>query len=112
MSPNAALVKVSRDLSLLPGQTRAAVNAFNNGRQVAQWKANTPVLDKLAEFELADYDVIHETVWGGSEKKANDSYMSLGTTVHNDYDSAPRWVDVRDSQKLAALDIPMRSDVV
>ena len=112
MSPNAALVKVSRDLSLLPGQTRAAVNAFNNGRQVAQWKANTPVLDKLAEFELADYDVIHDTVWGGSEKKANDSYMSLGTTVHNDYDSAPRWVDVRDSQKLAALDIPMRSDVV
>ena len=112
MSPNAALVKVSRDLSLLPGQTRAAVNAFNNGRQVAQWKANTPVLDKLAEFELADYDAIHETVWGGSEKKANDSYMSLGTTVHNDYDSAPRWVDVRDSQKLAALDIPMRSDVI
>ena len=30
MSPNDALIKVSRDLSLLPGQTRAAVSAFNN----------------------------------------------------------------------------------
>ena len=106
MSPNAALVKVSRDLSLLPGQTRAAVNAFNNGRQVAQWKANTPVLDKLAEFELADYDVIHDAVWGGGEKKANDHYLSLGTTVHEDYASEPKWVDMRDKQKLAALDIP------
>ena len=106
MSPNDALVKVSRDLSLLPGQTRAAVSAFNNGRQVAQWKANTPVLDKLAEFELANYDVIHDTVWGGDEKKANDHYLSLGTTVHEDYASEPKWVDMRDRQKLAALDIP------
>jgi len=112
MSPNSALVKVSRDLSLLPGQTRAAVNAFNNGRQVAQWKANTPVLDKLAEFELADYDVIHDAVWGGDEKKANDHYLSLGTTVHEDYASEPKWVDMRDKQKLAALDIPLRTDIV
>jgi len=112
MSPNDALVKVSRDLSLLPGQTRAAVSAFNNGRQVAQWKANTPVLDKLAEFELANYDVIHDTVWGGDEKKANDHYLSLGTTVHEDYASEPKWVDMRDRQKLAALDIPTRTDIV
>ena len=106
MSPNDALVKVSRDLSLLPGQARAAVSAFNNGRQVAQWKANTPVLDKLAEFELANYDVIHDTVWGGDEKKANDYYLSSGTTVHEDYSSGPKWVDMRNKQKLAALDIP------
>ena len=112
MSPNDALTKVSRDLSLLPGQTRAAVSAFNNGRQVAQWKANTPVLDKLAEFRLADYDTIHDAVWGGDEKKANDSYLSLGDEVHDDYSSEPKWVHMRDSQKLAALDIPMRSDVV
>ena len=32
MSPNDALVKVSQELSFLPGQARAAVNAFNNGR--------------------------------------------------------------------------------
>ena len=112
MSPNDALVKVSRDLSLLPGQARAAVNAFNNGRQVAQWKANTPVLDKLAEFELADYDAIHDTVWGGDEKKANDYYLSSGTTVHEDYSSGPKWVDMRNKQKLAALNIPLRTDIV
>jgi len=111
MSPNDALIKVSRDLSLLPGQTRAAVSAFNNGRQVAQWKANTPVLDKLAEFQLADYDIIHDAVWGGDEKTANDHYLSMGDEVHEDYASAPKWVDMRDSQKLAALDIPSRTDI-
>lgn len=111
MSPNDALIKVSRDLSLLPGQTRAAVSAFNNGRQVAQWKANTPVLDKLAEFQLADYDSIHDAVWGGDEKKANDHYLSLGDEVHNDYSSEPRWVHMRDRHKLAALDIPSRTAI-
>lgn len=111
MSPNDALTKVSRDLSLLPGQTRAAVSAFNNGRQVAQWKANTPTLDKLAEFRLADYDTIHDAVWGGDEKKANDGYLSLGDGVHEDYSSEPKWVDMRDSHKLAALDIPVRTDI-
>ena len=108
MSPNDALVKVSQELSFLPGQARAAVNAFNNGRQLAQWKANTPVLDKLAEFPLADFEVIKEQVWGGSTKNANDYYTSPSTSIHADYSQEPKWVNVRDKQALASLNIPTR----
>ena len=108
MSPNDALVKVSQELSFLPGQARAAVNAFNNGRQLAQWKANTPVLDKLAEFPLADFDVIKEQVWGGSTKSANDYYTSPSTSVHEEYSQGPKWVNLRDKKALSSLNIPTR----
>ena len=108
MTPNDALVKVSEELSLLPGQARAAVNAFNNGRQLAQWKANSPVLDKLAEFPLADFDVVKEKVWGGSTKSANDHYTRPATTIHSDYSKDPGWVNLRDKRALASVNIPTR----
>lgn len=105
MSPNDALMKMARDMSLTPGFLRAAVSAFNNGRQVSQWKANTSVLDKLAEFPLANYDDIHESIWGGTEKEANDKYVSLGDEIHSDYQKAPQWAKEDDLAKLATMDL-------
>ena len=105
LSPNDALMKMARDMSLTPGFLRAAVSAFNNGRQVSQWKANTPVLDKLAEFPLANYDEIHESIWGGTEKEANDKYVSLGDEIHSDYQKAPQWAKEDDLAKLATMDL-------
>jgi hypothetical protein len=70
MSPNAALQKVAQELGYSPGFVKAACNAFNNGRQLAQWKANDTVLDKLASFPLANYDEIHSSIWGDREEKA------------------------------------------
>lgn len=75
LTPNAALEKVARDNQWTRGHLRAAVSAFNNGRQVAQWNANEGILDKLAEFPLADYDQIHDGIWGAqaAEKQAADA---------------------------------------
>lgn len=70
MSPNEALQKVAKDMDYSPGFVKAACNAFNNGRQLAQWKANDNVLDKLASFPLANYDEIHNSIWGSREEKA------------------------------------------
>jgi hypothetical protein len=70
MSPNEALQKVAKDMDYSPGFVKAACNAFNNGRQLAQWKANDNVLDKLASFPLANYDEIHDSIWGSQEEKA------------------------------------------
>lgn len=69
LSPNAALQKVAEEYQYSPGFLKAACNAFNNGRQLAQWKANDAVLDKLASFPLADYDAIHDKMWGASQEK-------------------------------------------
>ena len=45
MSPNDALQKVAKELGYSPGFVKAACNAFNNGRQLAQWDANDDVLE-------------------------------------------------------------------
>lgn len=69
LSPNAALQKVAEQLNYSPGFLKSACSAFNTGRQLAQWNENQSVLDKLASFPLADYDTIHDTMWGKSQEK-------------------------------------------
>jgi hypothetical protein len=70
LSPNAALQKVAEEMNYSPGFLKAACNAFNNGRQLAQWKANDNILDKLASFPLANYEEIHGSMWGDTQEKA------------------------------------------
>lgn len=69
LSPNAALQKVAEQLHYSPGFLKSACNAFNTGRQLAQWNENQSVLDKLASFPLADYDTIHDAMWGKTQEK-------------------------------------------
>ena len=69
LTPDAALQKVAEDLQYSPGFLKAACNAFNTGRQLAQWNENDSVLDKLASFPLADYDNIHDKMWGKAQEK-------------------------------------------
>ncbi len=69
-TPNDALQKVAEELNYSPGFVKAACNAFNNGRQLAQWNANDNVLDKLASFPLANYDEVHHAIWGKEQEKA------------------------------------------
>lgn len=70
MSPNDALHKVAVELKYSPGFLKKACHAFNTGRQLAQWEANENALDKLASFPLADYDVVHDRIWGQTQEKA------------------------------------------
>lgn len=69
LSPNAALQKVAEQMHYSPGFLKSACSAFNTGRQLAQWNTNESVLDKLASFPLADYDTIHDAMWGKSQEK-------------------------------------------
>ena len=71
MSPNDALKKVAEEYQYSPGFLKSACNAFNNGRQLAQWDANDSVLDKLASFPLANYDAIHDSLWGNEQEKSH-----------------------------------------
>jgi len=69
LTPDAALQKVAEELQYSPGFLKAACNAFNTGRQLAQWNENDSVLDKLASFPLANYDAIHDKMWGKAQEK-------------------------------------------
>lgn len=85
LSPNEALQKVAQTFHYSPGFLKAACNAFNTGRQLAQWNANDSVLDKLASFPLADYEAIHNKMWGAEqEKAASFSYISPRFMTYDD----------------------------
>lgn len=76
MSPDDALQKVAQKYNYSPGFLKAACNAFNTGRQLAQWQANQSVLDKLASFPLANFENISNKIWNKSEEKtATTSYI-------------------------------------
>lgn len=76
MLPDDAMYKVATVMQFSPGFLKAACNAFNTGRQLAQWGANDSVLDKLASFTLADYSAVHDRIWGQKvEKVASVSYF-------------------------------------
>jgi len=100
-TPNDALVKVSRDSEFTPGFVRAAVSAYNNGRQVAQWREAGDALDKLASFPLADYDAIHAEIWGKDPavKAAED------VTVSDEYNHPPHFLRDPVMEKVAHTDI-------
>lgn len=85
LTPNAALQKIAEQLHYSPGFLKAACNAFNTGRQLAQWNSSESVLDKLASFPLADYDTVHAAMWGKSqEKAAGDLTLSLTLPSYED----------------------------
>jgi hypothetical protein len=104
MSPDDAMTKVARDLKLSPGFVKAAVSAYNNGRQVAQFQANDSILDKLADFPLADYDTIYGNIWGGTTKEAMDHYK-VPTSISPEYSLPPSFIPDRGHEKHASLDI-------
>ncbi len=90
-SPDDAMTKVARDCGWSRGELRSAVSAFNNGRQVAQWRANDNALDKLASFPLADYDKIADAIWGGTAKQASD-HLFVRAGVSPEYREPPTWL--------------------
>lgn len=70
-TPDAAIEKVARADSLQPGQIRLLGHAYNTGRQTRQWQDGGGILQKLAEFPLADPEAVIAKIYG-SEKTAAD----------------------------------------
>lgn len=112
LSPNDALHKVALDLSYSPGFLEKACHAFNTGRQLAQWQANDSVLDKLANFPLADYTTIHERIWGQPQEKA--AQVVFQTSRIPTYDSLMRTtlakMELGEQEKTAAAEVSVDVD--
>lgn len=112
LSPNDALHKVALDLSYSPGFLEKACHAFNTGRQLAQWQANDSVLDKLANFPLADYTTIHERIWGQPQEKA--AQVVFQTNRIPTYDSLMRTtlakMELGEQEKTAAAEVSVDVD--
>jgi hypothetical protein len=108
LSPNAAIQKVAEELNYSPGFVKAACNAFNNGRQLAQWNANDNVLDKLASFPLANYDEVHNAIWGKEQEKAASvsSFMPKFASYEDDARQQLLNMDLGTFEKSASAEEP------
>jgi hypothetical protein len=70
IEPDDALHKVAVQMKYTPGFLKAACNAYNTGRQLAQLESSDSILDKLANFPLANYENIHDRIWGQKDEPA------------------------------------------
>jgi len=104
LSPNAALHKIALELDYSPGFLKAACNAFNNGRQLAQWKANDSVLDKLASFPLANYETVHDQIWGSSQEKvaSASSFQPTFSSYDEQFRQSLLDMDISSTEKVAS----------
>lgn len=99
MAPDAAITKVAQDEKYTPGKIKLVCAAYNTGRQTAQREDHKNILDKFAEFSLADADTVIANIYGRSEKKAADDIDSA-------YSRAPQnWYADREREKLARMQI-------
>lgn len=109
MSPDAAIEKVARDAKFGPGEIKMLCYAHNTGRQIAQFGKEASILDKLAEFPLADPDKVVAAIYpekSAAVKAAADRHIPAGR--HIDYLMPPSWADevVERPLEKAALDLP------
>lgn len=84
-SPTAAVEKVARAEGFGPGKISLVCNAYNTGRQLSQWKNSSGVLDKLAEFPMADSAAVVSAIYG--QQKAAEC-------IDADYARPPDWLPV------------------
>ncbi len=104
IDPTDAMYQVAKSMQFSPGFLKAACNAFNTGRQLAQWNANDSTLDKLASFTLADYSTVHDRIWGQKVEKV--ASVSNFLPVFDSYEEQARQqllrIDLTTLEKSAA----------
>lgn len=89
LHPTEALIKAAQEAELAPSCVPLAARAYNVGRQTLQRKEAANVLDKLAEFPLADADAAMAKLYGPVEKPA-EAFMK--TAVAECYQGRPKFI--------------------
>ena len=106
MSPDDAIEKVARENKWGKEMVKFASCAYNTGRQTAQRETNNSILDKFAEFALADPDKITKAIWPKEVKSA--AVLQAETGISDDYSNPPPWLGAR--QKAASMEKIAKAD--
>lgn len=62
--PQQAIAKLARDNKFTPGEIEMLCHAYNTGRQLCQFREQKSLLDKLADYPLADARSVIRDVYG------------------------------------------------
>jgi hypothetical protein len=87
--PDDAIVKVATDRSIPPGHVSLMVAAYNTGRTTRHRESHSSLLDKAADFPIADAPSILDRLYPSSVKSAAAIERESG--VHITYSLSPGW---------------------
>lgn len=87
--PNEAIVKVATEAGIPAGHVNLMVNAFNTGRTETQRKIGQDILEKSADFDIADAQEILSKMFPAEVKTASQTILE--TVVSEEYNAPPRW---------------------
>lgn len=102
LAPDDAITKVARADRLGPGTIEVLCRAYNTGTQLGQWRANSSLLDKLAEFPLADPERVIAAVYPPTAETPKAAADRLADAA--EYALPPDWLP--DARALAAARRP------
>lgn len=89
LSPDAAIEKLARAENIGRGTIDLLAHAYNTGRQLHQFKSASSILDKLADFPLADAEKIAAAIYPAEVTTPKEAREA--TVVSAEYDRAPAW---------------------
>lgn len=87
MAPNDAIVKSAAESSVPAGHINLMVHAYNTGRTTKQREQGEDTLEKAADFQLADADIVRDRLFPKNVKTA--AQIEREHTVSTDYAVSP-----------------------
>jgi hypothetical protein len=87
--PDDAIVKVAADHSIPAGHVNLMVAAYNTGRTTRHRESHSSLLDKAADFPIADAPSILERLYPSRVKSA--ALVERESGVHVGYSLSPTW---------------------
>lgn len=108
LSPNAAIIKSAGETNVPAGHVNLMVHAYNTGRTTRQREQGDNMLEKAADFNLADAHTVLKALYPDEVKTSAD--LRAETVVSTDYALSPKAAIARrnaELQKAAALKRPL-----
>jgi len=87
MSPNDAIVKSASEANIPAGHLDLMVHAYNTGRTTKQREQGNDTLEKAADFQLANADVVREALYPAQSKTSAE--IVRDHSVSTDYAVSP-----------------------
>ena len=100
--PTTALIKAANENSLTAGHARLTAVAYNTGRAAFQREENNDITKKIAEFELADPELIAAEI-GHTQKTASVVESKEVSAV---YSQPPTFLREQYKRAMADIEIP------
>jgi len=108
LSPNDAIIKSAGETNVPAGHVNLMVHAYNTGRTTRQREQGDNMLEKAADFNLADAHTVLKALYPDEVKTSAD--LRADTIVSTEYALSPKAAIARrnaDLQKAAALKRPL-----